>query len=160
MDLHPNLAPFSFLIGTWSGAGRGYYPTIAGFEYRETVAFSAIPGKPFLRYEQKTQGAHGPMHTELGFFRPVGEGKLEFTLAQPTGQTELLEGAVTEFDGELRFGFEQSTVVNSRTAKEVKCTARFYVLNKERTVLKTRFDMAAASQELQQHLESHLEKQA
>ncbi|WIM72512.1 heme-binding beta-barrel domain-containing protein [Corynebacterium suedekumii] len=33
---------------------RGDYPTIDAFTYTETITFTAIPGKPFFRYEQKT----------------------------------------------------------------------------------------------------------
>src|SRR5699024_2929397 len=60
MDLHPNIAPYGFLTGTWTGKGHGFYPTIEDFSYDETLIFSTIPGKPFFRYEQKTMGPNGP----------------------------------------------------------------------------------------------------
>ena len=159
MDLHPNLAPYEFLIGTWTGTGRGHYPTINSFAFHETLIFSTIPGKPFLRYEQKTMGEKGPMHTELGFLRPVGFGKLEFILAQPTGQTELLEGTARDEDYLLHFEFTTSTVVNSGSAKAVEQTARTYTFTADRAGLRTRFDMAAVGEPMQQHLESELTKQ-
>ncbi len=156
MELHPNLQPYSFLIGTWTGQGRGYYPTIADFAYDETLIFSTVPAKPFFRYEQKTIGPNGPMHTELGFLRPVDGGQLEFILAQPMGQTELLEGAVRE-EGELmHFELTHSTVVNSASAKQVDTTTRRYTFSGDRAGLLTRFDMGAVGQPLQQHLESEL----
>lgn len=158
MDLHEKLQPFEYLLGTWSGQGRGFYPTIKDFEYTETVTFDATPGKPFFRYEQKTVGPNGPMHTELGFLRVVGDGQLEFILAQPTGQTEVLEGHVEEDEYFLYFKFGPSSVLNSATAKSVDVTARSYTLNGDRTEMTTRFDMGAAGQRAQQHLESTLTK--
>lgn len=161
MNLHPLIAEFEFLIGTWKGPGKGHYPTIDSFRYNETLTFGAVPGKPFLRYEQKTAGAENqPMHTEAGFFRPVGDGRVEFTLAQPTGQTEVLEGTVgTGDDGELSIVMDHSTVVNSGTAKQVDVTSRTWVLNADRTELVTEFGMAAVGQPMQQHLVSELKKQ-
>ncbi|MGP6174905.1 FABP family protein [Corynebacterium sp. A21] len=157
MDLHPNVQPFEFLIGIWTGEGRGMYPTISEFAYSETLNFAAVPGKPFLSYGQKTMGPQGPMHTEVGYLRPVSENRLEMVLAQPTGQTELLEGEVRS-EG-LLFVFEKSVVASSSTAKQVEATTRSYTFNAERTEVVTKFGMAAAGQPMQQHLHSRLVKE-
>lgn len=159
-ELHPAVAPWAFLIGTWKGSGRGHYPTIDAFEYRETLSFAATPGKPFLRYEQRTQSPAGvPMHTECGFFRPVAGGRVELVLAQPTGQTELLEGEAREgADGTLVVELGESQVANSGTAKQVDATQRRYVFDAARGRLDAWFGMAAVGQEMQEHLVSALEK--
>lgn len=155
MEFHPNIRRVEHLIGVWAGDGSGHYPTIEDFSFAETVTFSAIPGKPFLRYEQKTKGPKGPMHTELGFLRPVGGDDVEFVLAQPTGHTELLTGTITadglEFDG--------SEVVSSPTAKHVEMTRRTYTLIDGGSALRCEFFMAAVGQPMQQHLESTLRRQ-
>ena len=156
MDLHPDIAPYGFLTGTWTGKGHGFYPTISDFSYQETLIFSTIPGKPFFRYEQKTMGANGPMHTELGFLRILTDGRIEFILAQPTGQTELLEGSVHEEGETLIFDFTRSTVANSGSAKRVGTTARTYTFTADRMRLTTQFAMGAVGQPLQEHLESEL----
>lgn len=91
-------------MGTWSGAGRGSYPTLASaFTYQEEVTFSHV-GKPFLAYSQRTwsvdgQGARVPMHAESGYLRVVAPKEseadrvqLELTVADPTGLTHLYEG--------------------------------------------------------------------
>lgn len=160
MDLlHPLLKPFSFLLGVWKGEGRGFYPTIEDFSYTETLTFDSVPGKPFFRYEQKTFGPQGPMHTEVGYLRPVGEGSLEFIIAQPTGQTELLEGRAVEDGHRLSLLFDVSAVHNTGTAKQVETTARSYTFTGDRTRVCTRFDMGAVGQPTQQHLESELTRQ-
>lgn len=160
MDLHPNIAPYGFLTGTWTGKGHGFYPTIEDFSYEETLIFSTIPGKPFFRYEQKTMGPNGPLHTELGFLRILDDGRAEFILAQPMGQTELLEGTVREEGETLVFDFTRSTVANSGSAKRVGTTARTYTFTADRSGLSAQFAMGAVGQPLQQHLESELTKQS
>lgn len=138
------------LVGTWSGPGRGVYPTMVDFEYEETIEFSRIPGKPFLVYVQKTKGANGPMHMEMGFLRPIADGKVEFVIAQPTGQTEILDGEVSGSS----MTFDASNVQNSTTAKQVDATKRVYAL--EGDTLRTEFFMAAVGQPMQRHLSSVL----
>lgn len=161
--LHPHIEPVAFLIGSWTGEGRGFYPTIPDFTYIETITFTATPGKPFLRYLQTTRGEDGaPMHQEAGYLRPdPAGGSVEFTLAQPTGQTELLEGAlVVATDGAVTMDMGPSSVRNTGSAKQVDSTRRTYVVNAEQTEVVTRFDMAAVGQPMQEHLESILRKQA
>lgn len=158
MNLHPNVQSLEFLLGVWRGEGTGHYPTIDDFSYSETLTFEAPPGKPFFRYEQKTVGPAGPMHTEVGYLRPVGEGRMEFVIAQPTGQTELLEGDIIAEGDALTFEFGPSAVRNTSTAKHVNVTRRIYVFSADRATLSTRFDMGAVGQVAQQHLESTLVK--
>ena len=160
MTLHPLVQPYESIAGQWSGLGHGHYPTIESFDYTETLTFTALPGKPFMRYEQQTASPNGaPMHTEVGFLRFVGEGLVEFVIAQPTGQTELLEGTIKEQDdGTLRLHFETSQVVNSTTAKTVDATTRTYTFNALRSSVTTVFHMAAVDQPMQEHLASDLSK--
>ena len=161
--LHPNIDPVAFLIGSWTGQGRGFYPTIADFTFTETITFTATPGKPFLRYLQTTTGPDGaPMHQESGYLRPdPAGGSAEFTIAQPTGQTELLEGAlVVAADGAVTLDLGPSSVRNTASAKQVDSTRRTYAVNAGQTEVVTRFDMAAVGHPMQQHLASTLRKQA
>lgn len=135
MDLHEFIAPLAEHLGAWSGSGRGYYPTIDGFEYTETLTFTGAP-----------------MHVETGYLRFSATDHVELILAQPTGQTELLEGTYNPANGTLEL--TESRIVNSSTAKTVNETQRFYTFNGDQ--LTTAFHMAAVGEAMTQHLESTL----
>lgn len=155
MNPAPNLASVNLLIGVWKGPGRGTYPTITPFEYTEEVTFSDV-GKPFLVYRQRTFSNTGaPMHTESGFLRVPSVGVSEFVLAQPTGQTELLEGTIETLDRGLRLWLTSRQVVNSTSAKQVDATQREYILRGD--TMTTEFSMAAVDQQMSRHLFSTLE---
>lgn len=114
-----------FLVGEWTGEGRGEYPTIEPFVYAETVTFTAT-GKPFLRYEQRTAdpATGAPMHTEVGYLRPVGAGRVELVLVQPTGVAELHEGTLQASDGVHRLRLATTTTATTPTAKRVDAIER------------------------------------
>src|SRR5699024_5466178 len=143
MALHPNLSPVAALIGTWTGPGRGEYPTITSFTYTEELTFADV-GKPFLTYAQRTWSPEGaPMHMESGFVRVPAEGAVEMTLAQPTGQTELAEGRVRVNGEAMEFDL-LSRIMNSASAKHVQVTRRRYLLRGD--TLEVDFSMAAVGQ--------------
>lgn len=157
MTLHPGLAAVASLIGTWRGEGAGQYPTIDSFQYTEELTFTDV-GKPFLHYIQRTWSSDGaPMHTETGYLRVAEGAAVEFMLAQPTGQTELAEGAlmatVDGFTCTL-----QAQMVNSTSAKQVDATERRLELAGD--VLTTHFAMAAVGVPMTHHLASKLHRNA
>lgn len=119
-DLHPDIAPLGFLLGTWRGSGTGVYPTIEDFAYDEEVTIGHM-GKPFLRYEQRTKraGTGDPLHTEVGYWRAAGD-RAELVIAQPTGVTEALAGPI---DG-TSVALASVQVGLAPTAKEVVTTER------------------------------------
>jgi hypothetical protein len=134
MAQHPELADLAFVLGEWTGHGRGRYPTVESFEYRETVTFSAPPGKPFIAYQQKT--------------------RVEMVLAQPTGLVEVLHGTVESGSIALR----STSVERTSTAKEVSTVERNLTVDGD--MLRYELLMGAVGQPHQLHLEASLDRQA
>jgi hypothetical protein len=151
--LHDAIAPLGGLVGTWSGTGRGDYPTIEPFDYAETVVVSHV-GKPFLSYSQHTKHASTglPLHIESGYWRMSGQGRVELVIAQPTGVAEILEGSLES--GHIRL----ASVLVGRTssAKDVSVVERDFVLGDD--VLSYTVRMAAVGQDLCSHLEGELRR--
>ncbi|GAA1413360.1 UPF0678 fatty acid-binding protein-like protein [Glutamicibacter uratoxydans] len=155
MTLHPGLQAVAGLLGTWRGEGSGEYPTIKSFSYTEELTFTDV-GKPFLHYQQRTWSPAGaPMHTETGFLRVIDSQTIEFVLAQPTGQTELAQGALNLTDAGFICKLD-SQVVNSASAKQVQTTRRQLELSADQ--LSTSFAMAAVGVPLTHHLASVLHR--
>jgi hypothetical protein len=107
---------FSLFEGTWSGEGRGGYPTVTSFDYRETLTFTRRDEKT-LAYEQRTQKRYDgttewlPSHWESGFIRSLDNGDLEMTCAQ-IGRTEVLIGSVESVDAMVRIHFVSKIITN------------------------------------------------
>ena len=126
-DLHPDLAPFAGLVGSWEGNGEGHYPTIDDFAYVEQITFAPLGGKPFLHYTQRTRHADTgqPLHTETGYLRSPAAGHAELVIAQPTGITEVDEGT---FDGQV-LDVRTDAPGLTATAKRVRAVRRRFVLD-------------------------------
>jgi THAP4-like, heme-binding beta-barrel domain len=149
--MHADLAPLSFLLGTWRGRGKGHYPTIEPFEYLEEISFTHV-GKPFIAYTQKTRHAVTdlPLHAEAGDFRPTGPTSFEFIVVQPSGIVEMHEGSI---DGQ-RLTLDTSSVVTTPTAKSVTQVGR--IIEVEAETLTYDLSMAAVGLPFQHHLHATL----
>lgn len=158
-ELHPDLEPLKFLLGSWEGAGVGGYPTIEDFRFGQEMSFTHI-GKPFLIYASRTwlleeDGSLGrPLGTETGYWRPRPNHQVEVTLAHPTGIVEIYLGNVAFTRVEL----QTDVVARTESAKEVTAGSRLYGLIGED--LGWAYDMAAMGQKLQSHLSAQLKRVA
>jgi hypothetical protein len=158
-ELHPDLAPLTFLLGNWEGAGVGGYPTIESFRFGQEISFTHI-GKPYLIYNSRTwrlddEGNLGaPLARESGYWRVQSGGRVELILAHPTGIAEIYVGEVTGTRVELR----TDVVTRTETAKEYTAGHRLYGLIGED--LGYAYDMAAMGESLQSHLSAQLKRVA
>jgi hypothetical protein len=156
-ELHPTLAPLSFLLGRWEGAGVGGYPTIESFQYGQEISFSHI-GKPYLIYTSRTwrldeEGRIGPpLATESGFWRPQPDNHVEVLLAHPTGFVEIYLGEITG----ARIDLATDVVARTSSAKQVTAGRRLYGL--VGADLAYAYDMAAMGLPLQSHLSAQLKR--
>jgi len=151
--LHPDLEALAMLIGEWHGAGRGAYPTIDDFDYREETTFGHV-GKPFLTYSQRTWRVPTDevVHGEVGFWRPRPDGRVELVVAHPSGIVEISEG--TTRGGHIEM--VSTSVARTASAKEVTALRR--IVDVSDGTLSYRTEMAAVGQPLGFHLEAELER--
>ncbi|HLB39084.1 MAG TPA: FABP family protein [Actinomycetota bacterium] len=154
--LHDDVAPLGFLIGTWRGEGRGGYPTIEPFSYREELTFEHV-GEPYLLYRQESWGLEdgAPLHFERGFLRPGdGDGSLELCLAHPLGLTEVAHGS---FAGRsLTLTAVAAGIGHTTTGMDVQSLARRYLV--EDDVLRYELDMEMGATPMTRHLDATLRR--
>jgi hypothetical protein len=156
--LHPAVEGLSFLLGTWRGEGRGDYPTIEPFAYREEIELWHV-GKPFLAYRQRTvdAGTDQPLHAEMGYWRPGAAATgVELVLAHPSGITEVYIGGVDTEDGTRRISLRTTSVSATPTAKRVDELVR--ELRVAGDTLTYDVHMAAVGQPLTHHLSATLSR--
>jgi hypothetical protein len=156
-DLHPDLMPVAWLLGTWHGNGKGEYPTIEPFSFEQEVVF-AHDGRAFLHYFSRTWitddagERREPGALETGFLRlgeQEGDGEgghpVEFVLAHPTGYAEVWYGIA---DG-ARLTLATDVVARTSTASDYTAGQRMYGLVEGDLMYAN--DMAAMDQPMQSH---------
>ena len=156
-NLHPDLMPLAWLVGTWRGKGRGEYPNVPGFQFAQEVSFNH-DGRAFLNYFSRSwiidenDEIIRPAASEVGFWRIKEKNVLEVLLAHNTGIAEGWVGLVQ--GAKIQLAMDQA--YSSPTAKIVTAGSRLYGLVEGE--LFTSYDMAAQGQTLQAHLWSSLER--
>ena len=162
-DLHPDLMPVAWLLGTWQGNGKGEYPTIEAYAFDQEIVF-AHDGRSFLHYFSRSWVTNedgertAPGALETGFLRlgadqpPQDDGEtapagphVEMVLAHPTGYAEVWYGAV---DGP-RLTLATDVVARTSTADDYTAGQRMYGLVEGD--LMYAYDVAALDQPMQSH---------
>ena len=157
-NLHPDLMPLAWLVGSWRGKGRGEYPNVPAFQFAQEVSFNH-DGRHFLNYFSRSwiiddnNEIIRPAASEVGFWRVKENNVLEVILAHNTG---IAEGWVGIVKG-AKIQLEMDQGYSSPSAKIVTAGSRLYGLVEGE--LFTSYDMAAEGQTLQAHLWSSLERQ-
>lgn len=100
--LPAGLAPLEFLVGVWEGWGAGLWVSDPPLRYRERLTVSC-DGRPLLRYRQETWSGEppAPLHTEVGFIRPLGDREAELILVQAAGIVEIDRGPLSDLGIDL-----------------------------------------------------------
>ncbi|MBI2237073.1 MAG: FABP family protein [Actinobacteria bacterium] len=152
-ELHPDLEPLAFLLGTWRGEGEGGYPTSRSFRYGEEVGFEHA-GDAFLLYSQQSWNLENdePLHFERGFVRPAGPGRIELVLAHPIGIVEVAEGTVS---GAV-IDVASTTVGLTQTADPVTHLARHLEVRGDMLVYE--LEMATRDVPLTRHVKGELRR--
>ena len=157
-NLHPELMPLAWMVGTWRGTGRGEYPTIEPFTFEQEVVFNH-DGRNFLNYYSRTWILDDdgkvvkPGASETGFWRPKENKTLEVLIAHSTG---ISEGWVGVHDGpKIQLAMDQG--YSAPSAKIVTAGSRLYGLVEGELFFA--YDMAAEGQTLQAHIWSTLKRQ-
>ena len=151
-ELPPSLEPLAFLIGSWRGEGEGEYPGFDPFRYTEELSFEHV-GDPFLLVTESSWTPDGaPLRFERGTLRPVGDGRVDLTLAHPIGVAEVSEGTVDGTNITLR----STAVVRTSTGSPVTEIERRYHMEGDR--LSYELDMAMESVARTFHVRATLAK--
>lgn len=154
--LHPLCEPVAFLLGEWRGEGRGGYPGMEPFGYREEMRVWHT-GKPYLAVQQRTWGLDGAaagreLHGESGFLRCAEGGQLELVVAMAPGHAEVSVGSV---EG-TRISLASVGVVDAPSAAAVSAVTRTWWL--EGDVLRYDLEMSAFDQPMSWHLTGELRR--
>ncbi|GAA3607971.1 FABP family protein [Marihabitans asiaticum] len=155
--LHPDIAPLAWLVGRWEGAGVVGYPGMESRNFGQEVVCSH-DGRPFLRWESRTWllDADGnqveQFATELGFWRPGGEGEVELLLTHPSGHVELYFGAVDT----AKIQMSTDGIIRSPQAVDYSAATRLYGLVQSN--LMWVMDMAAHGEPMQSYMSAELKR--
>jgi hypothetical protein len=158
-ELHADLQPLAFLIGSWAGEGVGGYPDLdSDFVYAQELSFTALPGKPVLGYSSRTwrPDSGAPMATEVGFWRMGGPTTVEVMLAHPFGICEVFVGELGSTPTGVKIELTDNITVRTATARQVERSQRLYGLVEGD--LAYAIDMAAEGHPLTPHLSARLSR--
>lgn len=157
LDLPRELAPLAWLIGRWEGAGVLGYPTIESANFGQEIE-CFHDGRPFLEWHSRTWLLDDagekvrPLATELGFWRPLPDGEVEFLLAHPMGIVELYFGTAEP----ARISLRTDGVLRSPQAKEYSAATRMY--GYANSNLFWVMEMAAMGQGMNSHVSAELKR--
>jgi hypothetical protein len=115
-DLHPDLVPLVFLLGTWAGAGVHDFPGDEKCNFGQEVEFTH-DGRPFLEYTSRSWvlDAEGkkvrPLENESGYWWIDGERRVETVMVRDSGIAEVWYGELAEGKPQIDLATDAVAVV-------------------------------------------------
>ncbi|MFD1663310.1 FABP family protein [Streptomyces caeni] len=100
-ELHKDLVPLAFLLGTWAGAGVHDFPDSEKCNFGQEVSFTH-DGRDFLEYHSHTWVLDGegnkvrPLESESGYWRIGTDRKVEVTMVRSDGVVEVWYGELAD----------------------------------------------------------------
>lgn len=158
VDVPEPVQPYEFLLGTWRGEGVGGYPTLeADFRYGEEITFACY-GKPVIEFHSESWSLDDerPLARQAGFWRPVGEERLEVVLSVAAGLVEVFYGGLVNGPAGVHVELTSDVIAHTETAKQVQADKRLYAVRGGK--LMYAMEMAAVEQQLQPHLSASLDR--
>eukprot|EP00474_Spongospora_subterranea_P001748 CRZ02206.1 hypothetical protein [Spongospora subterranea] len=161
--LHDQIAKLAPLLGTWSGHGRGEYPTIAPFEYHDHIEFLST-GQPFLLMQQRTFKKNPevkPMHSEMGFWRMTpGSNSVSMSISHAMGLAEISEGSLVVEGGNFVFLLESThlTRIESASHPYANKIRRKFTVNANLSDMEYTVEMETENSPMTFHLFGRLSK--
>ncbi len=147
------------LVGTWHGQGKGYFPTIAPFDYREALSFE-LRDAMTVHYQQVTEkwiaadAVYETSHWESGFIRLLDNNSLELINSQSGGRGEILTGEITIAPDATIFRFTNKQQINDA---RMVATTRTFSLSGATLIYQMQMHTTAVAQ-LTPHLEAALQR--
>ncbi|MGK4582427.1 FABP family protein [Kitasatospora sp. HPMI-4] len=140
-DLHKDVVPLAFLLGTWEGAGVYDFPGTEKCNFGQELVFRH-DGRPFLEFRSRTWVLNNegekvrPLESEHGFWRVTtnqhgtsGEREIEFSSVRDDGTVEIWYGKL--HDGKPQIDLATDAVARIEGAAPYSGGKRLYGLVKE-----------------------------
>ncbi|MCX5421801.1 FABP family protein [Streptomyces sp. NBC_00078] len=166
-DLHKDLVPLAFLLGTWAGAGvhasvedsDEHSPDAEKCNFGQEVTFTH-DGRDFLEYHSHTWVLDNdgnkvrPLETESGFWRIDADRKVEVTMTRDDGVIEIWYGDLAKKQPQI----DLVTDAVARTAASRPYSAGKRLYGYVKSDLMWVGEKQTPSVELRPYMSAHLKK--
>lgn len=162
------IAPFTWLIGNWSGNGSGSFPTMDTFSYRDNMKFKLLKEdfskESIIHFEEigwiNIDQQEYFKHWETGYLKPGTDDSIDLRVVHNTGRMEIYRGRFEHFDKKaksFRIKFRSEFLWNGLDLKTALKAIRTFDFAKGQ--LKYRLEMSTVDvKNPENHLEAVLVK--
>ncbi|MEO1033750.1 MAG: heme-binding beta-barrel domain-containing protein [Bacteroidota bacterium] len=126
------IRPLYVLEGKWTGYGKGNYPTLNEFSYKEETCFKTVANEPYILMTQKTWliggGQNEFIHMETGIISAIDMGVLRFYTCHMNGRIEIMTGKYLGLTKDS-IAFVSDLVKNEINLKQALSSSRIFKFN-------------------------------